>query len=48
MHAVQFTHSIWVPSRMSIPVGQTTTHCLQSTQCEQLLHSSQRVQWVHW
>jgi hypothetical protein len=32
MHAVHWTHSICVPSRMSMPVGQTTTHCRQAMQ----------------
>ena len=32
MHAVQLTHSSCVPLRMSMPVGQTSTHWSQSTQ----------------
>ena len=32
MHAVQLTHSSWVPFLISIPVGQTTTHWWQSIQ----------------
>ena len=32
MQAVQFTHSSWMPLRMSMPVGQTVTHWPQSTQ----------------
>ena len=32
MQAVQWTHSICVPLRMSMPVGQTATHWLQAMQ----------------
>ena len=32
MHSAQPMHSSWLPSRMSMPVGQTATHWLQSTQ----------------
>ena len=32
MQAVQWTHSICVPLRMSMPVGQTATHWWQSMQ----------------
>ncbi len=32
MHWVQAMHSIWSPSRMSMPVGQVRTHAKQSMQ----------------
>ena len=32
MHSPQLMHSSWMPSRISIPVGQAVTHAPQSTQ----------------
>ena len=32
MHSAQLMHSSWLPSRMSMPIGQTATQALQSTQ----------------
>src|SRR6187402_2433491 len=32
IQAVQFVHSSCVPLRISIPVGHTCTHCMQSMQ----------------
>ena len=32
MHSAQVMHSSWLPSRMSMPIGQTTTQALQSMQ----------------